>query len=144
MYFKTLIVVWSTYILPEVSEQRLQALRKRAPAIRSKDVTYRVCRYWSVTCISSRFPSVLPFDNTTICNRAWNMCKAAYDWIIIITHAILVANKSMLLSQLCRTIKECLSVTENLKSVTFQGIPLRERDLTCLAKVRWNILLVTY
>jgi len=42
----------------------------------------------------------------------------------------------MFLSQLCRTIKECLSVTENLKSVTFQGIPLRERDLTCLAKVR--------
>lgn len=37
---------WS-FILPEVSEQRLQALRKRAPAIRSKDVTYRVCRYWS-------------------------------------------------------------------------------------------------
>ena len=42
-----LIWFWS-YILPEVSEQRLQALRKRAPAIRSKDVTYRVCRYWSV------------------------------------------------------------------------------------------------
>lgn len=69
---------WQQTLYPdgEVSEQRLQALRKRAPAIRSKDVTYRVCR----------------------------------------------------------TIKECLSVTENLKSVTFQGIPLRERDLTCLAK----------
>ncbi|XP_020624782.1 centrosomal protein of 78 kDa-like isoform X2 [Orbicella faveolata] len=69
---------WQQTLYPdgEVSEQRLQALRKRAPPIRSKDVTYRVCR----------------------------------------------------------TIKECLSVTENLKSVTFQGIPLRERDLTCLAK----------
>lgn len=140
-WYLRVIVVWYTYILPEVSEQRLQALRKRAPAIRSKDVTYRVCRYWSV--ISSHFRSVLPFDNTTI--RAWNMCKAAYDWIIIThVHVILVANKSMFLSWLYRTIKECLSVTENLKSVTFQGIPLRERDLTCLAKVWWNILLVIY
>lgn len=31
-------------LLIEVSEQRLQALRRKAPAIRSKDVTYRVCR----------------------------------------------------------------------------------------------------
>ncbi|KAL9951743.1 hypothetical protein ACROYT_G044467 [Oculina patagonica] len=69
---------WQQTLYPdgEVSEQRLQALRKKAPPIRSKDVTYRVCR----------------------------------------------------------TIKECLSVTENLNSITFQGIPLRERDLTCLAK----------
>jgi len=69
---------WQQTLYPdgEVSEQRLQALRKKAPAIRSKDVTYRVCR----------------------------------------------------------TIKECLCITENLNSLIFQGIPLRERDLACLAK----------
>lgn len=32
------------FLFVEVSEQRLQALRRKAPAIRSKDVTYRVCR----------------------------------------------------------------------------------------------------
>ncbi|CAH3197100.1 unnamed protein product [Porites evermanni] len=80
---KTLKIVafrsyWQQTLYPdgEVSEQRLQALRKKAPAIRSKDVTYRVCR----------------------------------------------------------TIKECLCVTENLNKIIFQGIPLRERDLACLAK----------
>lgn len=69
---------WQQTLYPdgEVTEQRLQALRKKAPPIRSKDVTYRVCR----------------------------------------------------------AIKECLAVTENLTSLIFEGIPLRERDLTCLAK----------
>lgn len=69
---------WQQTLYPsgEVSEQRLQALRRKAPAIRSKDMTYRVCR----------------------------------------------------------TIKECLCVTESLNSLSFQGIPLRERDLACLAK----------
>lgn len=69
---------WQQTLYPdeEVTEQRLQALRKKAPAIRSKDITYRVCR----------------------------------------------------------AVKECLAVTENLTSLNFEGIPLRERDLTCLAK----------
>ena len=92
------------------------------------------------------FPSFLPFDNTTICWLTELETCARQHMTIIITnvHVILVANKSMFLSWLYRTIKECLSVTENLKSVTFHGIPLRERDLTCLAKVWWNILLVIY
>lgn len=69
---------WQQTLYPdeEVTEQRLQALRKKAPAIRSKDITYRVCR----------------------------------------------------------AVKECVAVTENLTSLNFEGIPLRERDLTCLAK----------
>lgn len=76
--FVALRSFWQETLYPdgEVSEQRLQALRRKAPAIRSKDVTYRVCR----------------------------------------------------------TIKECLYVTESLNSLTFQGIPLRERDLNYLAK----------
>ncbi|XP_068727831.1 centrosomal protein of 78 kDa-like [Montipora capricornis] len=69
---------WQQTLYPDgdVSEQRLQAMRRKAPAIRSKDVTYRVCR----------------------------------------------------------TVKECLYITESLNFLTFQGIPLRERDLACLAK----------
>lgn len=38
--------------------------------------------------------------------------------------------------EFCRAIKECLAVTENLTTLVFEGIPLRERDLTCLAKVQ--------
>ena len=38
--------------------------------------------------------------------------------------------------EFCRAIKECLAVTENFTSLIFEGIPLRERDLTCLAKVQ--------
>ena len=36
-----------------------------------------------------------------------------------------------------RAVKECLDVTESLHSLVFQGIPLRERDLVCLAKVQY-------
>lgn len=55
--------------------------------------------------------------------------------IIIINHFNL---KTTILKQcflIFRTIKECLCVTESLNSLSFQGIPLRERDLACLAKV---------
>ena len=35
-----------------------------------------------------------------------------------------------------RALKDCLCVTENLGVLILQDIPLREKDLTCLSKVR--------
>ncbi|KAK3733946.1 hypothetical protein QZH41_010766, partial [Actinostola sp. cb2023] len=69
---------WQQTLFPEneLSEQRLMALKKKAPPIRSKDTTYK----------------------------------------------------------LCRSLKECLCVTESLTCLVLQGISLREKDLSSLVK----------
>lgn len=37
--------------------------------------------------------------------------------------------------RLCKSLKECLSVTASLTCIELQGLPLRERDLASLSKV---------
>jgi len=41
--------------------------------------------------------------------------------------------------RLCKALKECLTNTPNLACLELQGLPLRERDLTTLMKVRIQI-----
>lgn len=43
--------------------------------------------------------------------------------------------------RLCKALKECLSCTPNLACLELQGLPLRERDLQTLIKVRETNLL---
>ena len=38
--------------------------------------------------------------------------------------------------RLCKALKECLCITQALTCIELQGLPLRERDLAALAKVR--------
>lgn len=37
--------------------------------------------------------------------------------------------------RLCRSLKDCLCVNQSVTSIELQGIPLRERDVSALAKV---------
>jgi len=39
--------------------------------------------------------------------------------------------------RLCRALKDCLCVNPTLTAIELQGIPLRERDVSLLAKVCW-------
>lgn len=38
--------------------------------------------------------------------------------------------------KLCKALRECLTVSSNLKTLQLQGLPLRERDLIILTKVK--------
>ena len=39
-------------------------------------------------------------------------------------------------NRLCKSLRDCLHVTTSLTCIELQGLPLRERDLTALAKVK--------
>lgn len=46
--------------------------------------------------------------------------------------------------KLCKALRECLTVSPNLKTLQLNGLPLRERDLITLTKVKTNVLLMSY
>jgi hypothetical protein len=43
--------------------------------------------------------------------------------------------------RLCRALKDCLCVNQSVTSIELQGIPLRERDVSALAKVCCSALI---
>lgn len=46
-----------------------------------------------------------------------------------------IRSKDMTL-KLCKALRECLTVSPNLKTLQLNGLPLRERDLITLTKVK--------
>lgn len=38
--------------------------------------------------------------------------------------------------KLCKALRECLTISHNLKTLHLSGLPLRERDLIALSKVK--------
>jgi centrosomal protein CEP78 len=67
----------SLFVVSTVTEERGYSVKRKIPSIRSKEITYR----------------------------------------------------------LCRALKDCLCINQSLTSIELQGIPLRERDVSALAKV---------
>lgn len=51
-----------------------------------------------------------------------------------------IRSKDMTL-RLCRALRDNLLVTEALTCIELQGLPLREKDLSCLVKVRHNFVI---
>lgn len=41
--------------------------------------------------------------------------------------------------KLCKALRECLTVSPNLKTLQLKGLPLRERDLITLTKVKISL-----
>ncbi|KAK2556688.1 Centrosomal protein of 78 kDa [Acropora cervicornis] len=108
--FVALRSFWQEALYPdgEVSEQRLQALRRKAPAIRSKDVTYRVCR-----TIKECLYGIS--KNTTLQHFSLEFCQIGDSGV----------------EKICNAIKNNTSVM----SVNFTGCSLTWKGADTLAKV---------